>query len=69
MLRTASFRPSLASKLGGGGSRRGGTWHHHEGCIEAKQISVERVVVRSIFEELVHFAPAKWIGFTYLGVV
>jgi hypothetical protein len=35
---------------------RGGTWHHHEGCIEAKQLRVERVAVRSISEELVHFA-------------
>jgi hypothetical protein len=34
----------------------GGTWHHHEGCIEAKQLRMELMVVRSISEELVHFA-------------
>jgi hypothetical protein len=33
----------------------GDTWHHHEGCFEAKQLHVERIVVRSIFKELVHF--------------
>jgi hypothetical protein len=26
---------------------RGGTWHHHKGCVEAKQLCVERVVVWS----------------------
>jgi hypothetical protein len=35
----------------------GGTWRPHERCIEAKQLRVERVAVRSIFEELVHFTP------------
>jgi hypothetical protein len=35
----------------------GGTWHHHGGCVEAKQLHVERVTVRSKSKELVHFAP------------
>jgi hypothetical protein len=35
----------------------GGTWHHHGGCVEAKQLHVERVSVRSKSQELVHFAP------------
>jgi hypothetical protein len=47
----------------------GGMWRHHGGCVEEKQLRVERVAVRSISQELVHFAPAKWIGTTYLGVV
>jgi hypothetical protein len=37
---------------------KGGIRRHHEGCIETKQIHVERVTVRSIFEELLHFAPS-----------
>jgi hypothetical protein len=36
---------------------RGGTRRHHEGCIELKQICVERVTIKSISEELLHFAP------------
>jgi hypothetical protein len=60
-LRTTSFRydrvwpqnSSVAVSVGIGG----GTWRHHEGCIEAKQLHVEHVAVRSISQELVHFAP------------
>jgi hypothetical protein len=48
---------------------RGNTWRHHEGCVEAKQLRVERVAVISKSQELGHFAPAKWIGFKHLGVV
>jgi hypothetical protein len=33
-------------------------WRHHEGCVKAKQLRVERVAVRSISQELVHFAPS-----------
>jgi hypothetical protein len=39
---------SLASKLGGAvpvGIRED-MWHHHEGCIEAKQLLVERMAVK-----------------------
>jgi hypothetical protein len=32
-----------------------GSWHHREGCIEAKQLRVERVAVWSKSQELVHF--------------
>jgi hypothetical protein len=48
---------------------RGGTWRHHEGCVVAKQLCVERMAVRSKSQELVHFTPVKWIGSMYLGVV
>jgi hypothetical protein len=53
--------PCLGSKLGDVISAviGGGTCRHREGCIEAKQLHVERVVVRCIFQELVHFAPIK----------
>jgi hypothetical protein len=40
----------------------GGMWHHNEGCIEAKQLHVECVAIRSKPQELVYFSPAKWIG-------
>jgi hypothetical protein len=48
-----------ASKLSGAGQEgiEGGTWRHHEGCIKAKQLHVNHVAVRCIFQELVHFAP------------
>jgi hypothetical protein len=48
---------------------RGGTWRHREGCVKAKQLCVECVVVISKYQELVYFAPAKWIGSMYLGVI
>jgi hypothetical protein len=35
---------------------RGVTWHHWEGCIEAKQLHVERLAVKCILQELVHFS-------------
>jgi hypothetical protein len=44
-------------------------WRHHEGCVKAKQLRVERATVRSKSQELVHFPPAKWIGSMYLAVV
>jgi hypothetical protein len=45
-VRFAKFGPqnSVATVLVGIG---GDTWHHNEGCIEAKQLHVERVAVRS----------------------
>jgi hypothetical protein len=54
----AGFRPSLASKLSGDSSdgNRIGTWSHHGGCVDAKQLCVERVTVRSKLQELVHFS-------------
>jgi hypothetical protein len=71
MLRTTGCRPSLASKLVGGGY--GGNQRRDvatsRGCVEANQLRVERVTVRSIFEELVYFAPTEWIGYIYLEVV
>jgi hypothetical protein len=48
---------------------RGGTWRHHEGCVKAKQLHVERVAIISKSQELIHFALTKWIGSMYLGVV
>jgi hypothetical protein len=46
-----------------------GTWCHHIRCVEAKQLRVEHVAVKSKFQELVHFALAKLIDSMYLGVV
>jgi hypothetical protein len=37
----------------------GDMWHHHGGCTEAKQLRVERVTVRSISQELVHFVHGE----------
>jgi hypothetical protein len=37
----------------------GSTWCHHEGCVKVKQLRVERVAVKSISQELVHFAPDR----------
>jgi hypothetical protein len=36
-----------------------GTWRHHEGSVEVKQLRVECVTIKSIFEELVHFASTR----------
>ena len=48
--------PSLGLKLDGVvlAKIRGSSWSHHEWCVEAKQLYVECVVVRCIFQELVH---------------
>jgi hypothetical protein len=47
---------------------KGGTWCCREGCVKVKQLCEERVVIRSIFHELIHFPMAKWIRSMYLGV-
>jgi hypothetical protein len=52
------FHRVWASKLGSvvPVGIRGSMWRHREGCIEAKQLCVECVNVRCIFQELVHVA-------------
>jgi hypothetical protein len=64
----AEFGPhnSLVAILAG---MRGDMWHHYEGWVEAKQLSVERVAIRSKSLEFVHFTLAKWIGSMYLAIV
>jgi hypothetical protein len=37
---------------------KGGVWRHHEACIEAKQLRVERVAIRSKCQELGPFRPS-----------
>jgi hypothetical protein len=34
---------------------RDNTWRHHEGCVKTKQLHGEYAIVRSKFQELVHF--------------
>jgi hypothetical protein len=48
---------------------KGGMWYHHEGCVETKQLYVERMAVKSKSQEFVHFASTKWISSMYLGII
>lgn len=48
---------------------RGNTWYHHGGCVKAKQLCEECVVIRSKLQELGRFASTEWIDFMYQGLV
>jgi hypothetical protein len=63
--------PSLGLKTWwcGSSENQSGTWRHPKGCVETKQLREDHVVVRCIFQVLVHFAPVKWMSSMYLMVV
>jgi hypothetical protein len=52
----AEFRPQN-SAVAAPEEIGGGTWRHKRGCVKAKQLRVERVVVKSKLQLLVHFSP------------
>jgi hypothetical protein len=47
----------------------GSTWHRHKGCVEVKQLHVERVAISSRSKESIHFVPVGPIPFRKLNDV